>query len=352
MSKEPSFSYGEKMPGNRVFMKNQRWILYFSTFLTLFLMLIVAVGPGFSSSSFDGARGNTEIAVVPSILAGDYSGCELSADEESVDSKLSEDSCNRYNELSEHLFGLPVYRYPYESLPSQLEAEGKKSIKLFVYGSLMDLKSAKQTLSENTLKTRKLAKAYGVKVIYNRYVPYIFVPHWGKPALPCVIAMLNTIVTGHSEEIALGALLDIPLNEIPVLLSREVGYDLRPVVVEDWVEPLREKITNTSAVHGRGNLRIAYILSAPTPSRYTSTHLLPREGYYQRVMEAARSSGYWFFQQWLNNTYLADGVTTVGDYEFYKERVVKEFDRPECVICVSLQCELIPQESPANSTEE
>ena len=339
-------------------MKNQKGMFYFLACRSLFLTLLILAGPVFSSSFFEEWEPDASFAAAQPVPADEYAGVEPSEDEGFVDcdsecddqdvgvnpfpdegfidGEIPEDSSESYDDLSEGLSEQPSYQYPYDHLPSQLEAEGKESIKLFVYGSLMDFKSAKQTLSESTLETRRLAKAYGVKTIYNRSVPYVFTPHWGEPENPYAIAMLNTIVSGHSAEIALGVLLDIPLDEIPALLSREVGYDLKPVVVEDWVEPSKGKMINITAVQGRGNFRVAYILSSPTPSQYTAARLLPREGYYQRVMEAARSNGDLFFQQWLNNTYLADGVTTVGYYELYKDKVAKEFDQQRCAVCVNL----------------
>lgn len=338
-------------------MKNLRGILHFSC-RSLFLTLLILAGPVFSSPFYEESDPDSDFAAAQWIPADEcieiepfpgegFIDCGSECDDQEsevnpfpdegfIDSDLPEDSSDSYDDLSESLSDLPVYQYPYEHLPSQLETEGKESVKLFVYGSLMDFKSAKLTLSESTLKTRKLAKAYGVKTIYNRSVPYIFTPHWGEPENPYAIAMLNTIVTGHSAEIAVGVLLDIPLDEIPALLSREVGYDLKPVVVEDWVQPLTEKKVNISVVHGMGNYRVAYTLSSPTPSQYTAARLLPREGYYQRVMEAARSNGHLFFQQWLNNTYLADGITTVGYYELYKDKVAKEVDQQKCAVCVNL----------------
>lgn len=327
---------GQKTSDKRVVMKNQGWALYFPAFLPLFLSLVLVTGPGFPDSSSGKSGSNSELAAASVIPADERPDCNLFAGKADVDSRQSEDFRDEdfrdnYDDLSESLSRLPFYHYPYGSLPSRLEAEGKESIRLFVYGSLMDCKSARRTLSEKTLKTRKLARAYGVKAIYNRSVPYIFTPHWGEPGNPCAIAMLNTMVTGNSEDIALGVLLDIPLDEIPTLLSREVGYDLKPVVVEDWVESPREETTSIPVVHDSGNLQIAYVLSSPTPGRYTAAHLLPREGYYWRVMEAARLNGPLFFQQWLNNTYLADGVTTVGYYELCKRKVIKKFEMQPCV---------------------
>lgn len=323
-------------------------------YLSLFLALLILAGPVLSDAlDVDLVPSNEFVEFGP--LPGDgYDDLKpVSTDEFiDVDQEESDDGFTdvdllpsddlsdtvpvNYDNLAESLTDLPVYQYPYEYLPSLLAAEGKESIRLFVYGSLMDCKSAKQTLCVSTLESRKLAKAYGVKTIYNRSVPYIFTPHWGEPENPYAIAMLNTEVSGHSGDIALGILLDIPLDEIPALLSREVGYDLKPVVVQNWVEPAVSTKRSSSAAKRTENYNVAYILSSPTPSQYTAARLLPRGGYYRLVMKAARSNGSAFFQQWLNNTYLADGVTTVGYYELYKEKVAKEFDQQKCAVCISL----------------
>lgn len=233
---------------------------------------------------------------------------------------------NNYIKISKSLADLPSYQYPYNYLPSLLESQGKKSIKLFVYGSLMDYNSASRTLSQKTLKTRKLVKAYGVKTIYNRSVSYLSTPHWGKPINSYAIAMLNTSVTGNTENIALGIVLDIPLNEISSLLSREVGYDMKPVVIQNMNQLNMTSEMSSSSDQRAKNYDIAYALSSPAHSQYTDDRLLPREGYYQRVIEAAKSNGPDFFDQWIKNTFLSDGITTIADYELDKEKVARELN--------------------------
>ena len=277
---------------------------YLANYRSLFLTLLILCGPVFSDA--------LPVDSIPEDGLAQSQTIPLLDDD--------------YDIFTKSLPDLPTYQYPYDYLPSLLASQGKQSINLFVYGSLMDCMSASRTLHPNTLKTRKLAKAYGVKTIYNRSVPYTATPHWGEPEVPYATAMLNTVVTGDTQDIALGVLLDIPLDEIPALLSREVGYDLKPVIVQDWVDSNQ----NVASDQRAESYSFAYILSSPTPSQYTSDRLLPREGYYQRVMEAARSNGSVFFQQWLNNTFLADGVTTVSHYELDKDKVAIEFCTSGC----------------------
>ncbi|MGB0360460.1 MAG: hypothetical protein ACPGEF_03510 [Endozoicomonas sp.] len=250
-----------------------------------------------------------------------------------VEGSIPADDGNKctYKEALQQLSDYPEHLYPYDYLPSLMEAQGQESIKLFVYGSLMDYRSASQTLCSSTLKTRELARAYRVKAIYNRSMPYVSTPHWGVPENPYAIAMLNTVVSEKFQDIALGVLFNIPVSSIASLLSREVGYDLKPVIVQPWTKKESALVKNQS----RG-FKVAYVLSSPTPSQYTGTRLFPREGYYQRIIEAVRANGEAFYQEWLENTYLADGMTSVGYYELFRERGMNEFDKYDCLTCTGL----------------
>lgn len=275
---------------------------YFKKYKSLFLILLILSGQALSNDS-------SIHSITPDRLS-QY--CTL----------IDENYITTYARLTD----LPNYQYPYNYLPSLLALQGKESIKLFVYGSLMDYKSASRTLSENTLKTREPAKAYGVKTIYNRSVSYSSTPHWGEPTNIYAIAMLNTLVTKDANDVAFGIVLDIPLDEIASLLSREVGYDMKPVVIKNINNSNMTSETSTSSDQHKKNYDIAYVLSSAEHSQYTDDRLLPREGYYQRVMKAAKSNGSVFFDQWLNHTFLSNGITTIGYYDLDKEKVARELN--------------------------
>ncbi len=59
-------------------------------------------------------------------------------------------------------YNFPRYLYPYNNLIHDLKAQGKTHILLFSYGSLMDKKSASNTLSQQALESRRPALAFGL----------------------------------------------------------------------------------------------------------------------------------------------------------------------------------------------
>ena len=168
----------------------------------------------------------------------------------------------------------------------------------------MDKTSAGRTLSQQALDSSCAACAHGVKVLYNRAVPYEQIPHWGLPLKEEAVAMLNSLVTYKREDMAQGVLIDIPLQDIKALLAREIGYDLIPVLVRPG-----------NCDSGSTGFKVACTLSAKTPGKYTDSKVTPRCGYYQIVKKAAQSNGKAFYSFWYKNTYLADGDTTLEEYE-------------------------------------
>lgn len=199
----------------------------------------------------------------------------------------------------------PIYTYPYENLASKLAAEGKTSLPLFSYGSLIDKESASRTLSPEALATRRPALAFGVKRTFDRDVPIKAGSRWNIPCNLNARGMLNIQKVENQNAFINGVLIDVPLADIPALLYREEGYNLIPVVVSNW------EALQTENYH----FAIAYILQAPSGSQYVNSNILPRPGYYELTRNAAMSFGPLFELVWQNTTYMADGKTPVIFWE-------------------------------------
>jgi hypothetical protein len=201
---------------------------------------------------------------------------------------------------------MPIWHYPYLQLIDALKAEKKTSLAIFCYGSLMDTFSAKRTLSQSSMVTRKPAIAYGIRRVFDRDFPICSSANWCVPSDPQARGMLNVLPTDNIEEFTNGLLIDVVLEDIPHILAREVGYDLIPIIVQDWEAAIKEE---------QSNYKIAYTFHAPQGSIFTNSTIMPRPGYYELTRNAAKQFGPLFFLVWFKTTYLSDGKTPIGEWE-------------------------------------
>jgi hypothetical protein len=208
--------------------------------------------------------------------------------------------------FSKQLPDYPVYPYPYQDLGAFLKNKDKKYLWLFSYGSLMDKNSASRTLSSKSLHSFCPAIGFGIKRLFNRDVPLQQNSHWDLPENPRSRGMLNVQRSSDIRHCVNGVLIQVPLEEIQYLLKREVGYDLIPIVAATW-----EQLCNST----QPEWKIAYTLSALESSLYVNDEILPRPGYYELVCKAASHYGSLFELLWYLTTYLADGKTTICDWE-------------------------------------
>ncbi len=192
------------------------------------------------------------------------------------------------------------WSYPYPELVDTLQREGKDSILIFSYGSLMDHTSASRTLGAKTLATKRPALAYKIKRLFNRDVAIRPQSKWCEPYHTKARAMLNVMPTEDANDFVNGVLIDLPLDEIPHVLLREEGYDLMPVSVREY---------------NSENYQIAYTFYAPETGPYTSKEIFPRPHYYELTRDAALQYGEHFYELWLETTYLSDGVTPIIEWE-------------------------------------
>lgn len=195
----------------------------------------------------------------------------------------------------------PIYSYPIHNLRDTLEKEGKTSLKLFSYGSLMSCESARMTLSREAVASSRPALGFGIKRSFDYDAPINPNSKWGRPNNPLSRGMLN-VVPSNAEDFVNGVIIDIPLDEIEPLLKRETRYDLIPIVTIDWDGFIQGKTPH---------YEIVYTLS----SSNVNPNLFPRPGYYELARDAAEEYGPVFGLLWMETTYLADGVHDVTLWE-------------------------------------
>ncbi len=198
------------------------------------------------------------------------------------------------------------WSYPYPQIIEALQKEGKDSITIFSYGSLMDVASASRTLSSACLATRRPAIGYKIRRIFDRDVPLKPGSKWCQPAHDKARGMLNVLPTSSTDDFVNGVLIDVPLEDIPSVLFREEGYDLMPIIVQEW-DVEQETV--------KGPYHIVYTFYAPQKGPYTSPEILPRPKYYELTRDAALQYGPLFYELWLTTTYLADGKTSIMEWE-------------------------------------
>lgn len=97
--------------------------------------------------------------------------------------------------------------------------------------------------------------------------------------------------------------MEVDLEDIPDILFREEGYDLLPVVVQNWDHTADDQT----------RYFIAHTFYTPQNRGETSTTITPRPGYFELTRDASLLYGQLFYRIWLKTTYLADGVTPITD---------------------------------------
>jgi len=209
-------------------------------------------------------------------------------------------------EWKEELINSPTYTYPYCDLEEMMNREGKETIQVFSYGSLLDYDSARKTLSPKTMITGQKAVAMGVRRVFDRDVPVDPTHDWGVPCDPNSRAMLNLHATGNPDDITNGVIYQLRIEDIPAVREREHGYDLKPILVSTW-----ENYMNGD----KSEYFIAYTFHSPKESHFTHDNIYPRPGYYELTRDAAKERGPDFYQMWIESTYLSDEVTPISEWE-------------------------------------
>lgn len=197
------------------------------------------------------------------------------------------------------------WTYPYPEIIDYLTEKGEETFLIFSYGSLMDKTSAEQTLGKKSMDTRKMAIAYNIKRVFDRDVAIKPNSKWGIPLDPEARGMLNVIPSDSGNDLTNGVLIEVSREDMSKVLLREEGYDLIPVIVQEW----------ESFIHNKPIYKVAYTFYAPQNSSYTNSSILPRPSYYELTRDAAYNFGPLFYLLWLKTTYMADGITPIEEWE-------------------------------------
>ena len=212
---------------------------------------------------------------------------------------LAEVNAPEVRRVMQRAAGEPSYTYPWP----ELEQEDRASFPCVGYGSLVNAASARRTLGGSL---KGLVIAFGVRRLFNLPMSADALKRYSSPATPTANAALNVLPTHRFEDVVNGALFDVMREDIPAFREREIGYDLVPVACVDWSR-------RTGAPF------VAYVLAHPGPANAgaerTVSAIAPHAGYYQLCREGAASMGEEFLEFWSESTFLADGTTSIDEWE-------------------------------------
>lgn len=212
---------------------------------------------------------------------------------------------SKAQETVEHnLNNFPIFPYPDSNAEEILATFQQTKIYIFAYGSLLNKQSAAKALSPEAMKTHRPAIAFGLKRIFNRYIPKE--THWGEQLRPNDKAMLNVFQTSNYQDIINGVVIEVGQEDLQNLIKREEGYDLVPIPVTYWVDALDSNNHDPS-------IFFAYTFISPEKAvkgiHYTKKDINPIKGYALASQEGASQYGDQFFKLWIETTFLADKKT-------------------------------------------
>lgn len=203
----------------------------------------------------------------------------------------------------------PHQKYPntdHDSIPDLFQDD---KVLIFGYGSLMNKTSLARSVKQAAVDSMDPAIAFGVKRIFNYKAKNT--AHWGENQNPKEKAMLNLAQTLNLGTMANGVTIEVDRDDFNHLVSRETGYDLVPILVASW-DDVKEQ-------NPRLKIRVAYTFIAPNELRnhtlYTSTEFYPVRGYLKAIQCASKKFGDDFAKMWNATTYLADGTTSVNEWD-------------------------------------
>ena len=207
------------------------------------------------------------------------------------------------------LVTFPFFQYPNEGHQTLVNHFPSGKVLIFGYGSLMNKVSAARSMKAEATESMAPAIAFGVKRLFNYKVKDA--SRWGAEQHHKERAMLNLAQTLNIGSMANGVVVEIDGEDLSKLVSREVGYDLVPILVVPWADVVNQ---NPDL-----EVRIAYTFVAVNELRnntaYTSTEYYPVLGYLQAVQEASQEYGPEFAAFWNATTYLANGTTLIEGWD-------------------------------------
>lgn len=207
------------------------------------------------------------------------------------------------------LVTFPFFQYPNDGHQEITKYSPSNKVLLFGYGSLMNKVSAARSMKAAAVESMKPAIAFGVKRLFNYKVTDP--SRWGTEQNRKERAMLNISQTLNIGSMANGVVLEVDAEDLSKLVSREIGYDLVPILVASWDDVMHQ--------NPEIEIRVAYTFVAVNELRnntaYTSTEYYPVLGYLHAVQEASQLYGPEFAAFWNATTYLANGTTPIEGWD-------------------------------------
>ncbi|MFY0632111.1 MAG: gamma-glutamylcyclotransferase [Flavobacteriaceae bacterium] len=187
--------------------------------------------------------------------------------------------------------------YPWENLEEFINQTSDKTLKLFGYGSLINLYSASLTLKDKNEHIP--AVGYGFKRVFNYPMNDSAFSRYGQPPHEDEIAALNVISTTDPNQSINGIIKRITLSDIENLRKREIDYDLHEIRCIHWdtKKPIEATI---------------FILVYPIKTM----NIKPHPKYVDVCIEGAKSISQSFMQEFLDTTYLIDEKTTLNNSRY------------------------------------
>lgn len=199
----------------------------------------------------------------------------------------------------------PTHMYPWPDLESFLETWGLSSLALIGYGSLLNRRSARLTISDPDA-LRRAVVAFGVRRVFDYVLDDESLRRYGLAADPRAIAALNVLATRRAEDTVNGVLCLVSLADIHPLRLRELGYDLTPVQCVEFDDRTGARFS-------------AYILTCPDDPpdgvRRRNAKITPHPAYLKVCLKGAREISREFLDEFLSSTFLADGRTRLVEWD-------------------------------------
>lgn len=188
------------------------------------------------------------------------------------------------------------------------------SISFIGFGSLLSEKSARITCPN--LSNFRLAKVKGYRRIFN-FVHPLLIAENSLQDVQMKLSGLNAYPCEQTELVV--SVFDIPNAEWPQLKSREVGYNIKLTTYEELSSHHKGQAyicegypcDNTMAKdHPEfiNSVREYYTESIIRPD------LLPMPLYLKHCLDAARNHNEDVYNNFLDTSYLGDGITTIRKY--------------------------------------
>lgn len=199
----------------------------------------------------------------------------------------------------------PSLEYPNTNYEEIIKHYPQGKVLLFGYGSLINAESAGRSVGPEAIQSMHPAVAFGFKRVFNYKASNV--SKWGTDLPENERAMLNIESTTTYNHIINGVVMEVSAEDLALLVQREKGYDLVPMLVADW----NDVVSGNPSVE----IRVAYTFLVPGELRdgiaYTQTKYYPVRGYLHLVRQGASVYGPQFLDYWNDTTYLGDGTTPV-----------------------------------------